>query len=191
MRVAVFPLSANPFHNMHLHIVEWLSAHYDSVYIAVMNNPAKIGQPDYIDLSVRQHMVNLAVDVDIVVCSWEEIGVGARTIRLKYPEAEMWVVLGYDVMKTLPLWTRTEGLDEVTGFVEISRDNISTGMLSVEVNSTLLPVEVMEMNTPLIIAPMISSTLIRRAFREQNMAYLMKTLPSPVLDYLLTNNIYA
>lgn len=115
-QIALFGTSADPPTVGHQSIIEWLAGLYDYVAVWASNNPFKHHQSA---LSERQRM--LALLVQDSQQRYNQVGLHAELSHSKtlmtvqqaqqlWPQTELTLVVGADVVSTLPHWYRVETL---------------------------------------------------------------------------------
>lgn len=192
--IALYGLSANPIHKEHLTIIRGLSDNFDEVYVWAVDNPDKYGSPNYLDLSIRDQMVTLAVEEaklnNVKVTSqWShpETGTSIQKLRAYYPNEELWIALGSDSIKSISSWSGAEGMVLATGFVEINRPGITPGPSSHQIAGQMMPVKTLNIQTK-----PYSSTLVRNKCLnlEEERLNLLEMLPVSVFDLIKAKHLY-
>ena len=146
----------------------------------------------------RLAMLDLATDADerFVVddCELEREGVSysietVRAMRQRYPEDQLYFIIGSDSLVELHLWRDIEALLELCTFVTVPRPGISREELTVDRLS--LPAPWPERLLETIIdgnAPDISSSGIRKRIAEgEGCRYLV---PDSVCEYIQEHGLY-
>lgn len=116
MRIALFGTSADPPHRGHCEILRWLSTHFDHVAVWASDNPFKAHQSPLRD---RAAMLNLMIH-DIPVSAGriglhEELSHSRTLISVerasdRWPNAELTLVVGSDLVQQLPRWYKAREL---------------------------------------------------------------------------------
>lgn len=112
-QIALFGTSADPPHWGHQAILQWLAQHFDQVAVWAADNPFKQHQST---LSARFTMLRLLIDElpdpHDNVQLYPELS-HARSIvtieqaRQRWPQAELTLVIGADLVTQLPQWYRS------------------------------------------------------------------------------------
>ena len=188
VKIALYGLSANPIHNAHLAIVKKLSQEYDLVFVWAVDNPDKYGSPDWLNIKMREEMVDLALK-DLRLRNvmntpqWSDpwTGKSVQMIRKEYPEHELWIALGSDSIQTVSTWSGGELMSLADGFIEIKRPGVTPGPKTITINKKEMPVVQLD-----IVTPPYSSTEIRKKFKViyKETSDLSEMLPVSVLIYL-------
>ncbi len=115
-QVALFGTSADPPTTGHRAIVEWLAPRFDEVAIWAADNPFKLGQTPLVH---RQAMLALLLESvrqqysNVQLCPHLSDGRSLHSVHLAqqdWPRAQLVLVVGSDVLHSLPTWYRIEAL---------------------------------------------------------------------------------
>lgn len=127
MRIALFGMSADPPHRGHGKILRWLAQHFDHVAVWASDNPFKEHQ---CPLGDRLTMLNLMIHdlamPEAAVGLYEELSdrrswVSAQRAQAKWPQAELTLVIGADLVKQLPRWYKATELFQIVNILVIPR----------------------------------------------------------------------
>lgn len=127
MRIALFGMSADPPHRGHAEVLRWLADHFDYVAVWASDNPFKDHQCPLRD---REKMLQLMID-DIPVPSGqiglhEELShrhslTSARQAHTIWPDAELSLVVGSDLVPQLPKWYKAQELFQEVSILVVPR----------------------------------------------------------------------
>lgn len=184
--LALFGTSADPPTKAHEEIVTWLSQQFDAVAIWASDNPFKSHQTP---LSHRSQMLqllikdsenprdNLYFDAELSQPRTLET---VRIARQKWPEAELYLVIGSDLIPQLPRWYQVEELLSQVNLLVVPRPG--TPIQEPELD------QLRQMGASVAIAdlhlPDVSSTAYRQTQTSQ-------ILTPPVARYIKRENLYA
>lgn len=116
MRIALFGTSADPPHAGHQMVLRWLAHHFDGVAVWASDNPFKSHQTP---LEHRAAMLRLLIeDIDVPqhnIHLYPELShpraiATVQTAQTYWPEAELVLVIGSDLVAQLPRWHRVDEL---------------------------------------------------------------------------------
>jgi nicotinate-nucleotide adenylyltransferase len=122
VQVALFGTSADPPTTGHQAIVEWLAARFDTVAVWAADNPFKSGQTPLVH---RQAMLALLLEgvgqtySNVLLCPHLSHARSLHSVHLAqkdWPEAQLVLVVGTDVLNSLPNWYR---IDELLKLVQL------------------------------------------------------------------------
>ena len=127
MRIALFGTSADPPHRGHCDILRWLSTQFDQVAVWASDNPFKAHQSPLRD---RAAMLRLMIrDIPVSernIALYKELS-HSRTIfsveraRDRWPNAELTLVVGSDLVKQLPRWYKAKELFQQVRILVVPR----------------------------------------------------------------------
>jgi nicotinate-nucleotide adenylyltransferase len=197
MRIGLLGGTFNPVHNAHLEMAQEARSalQLDQVFLVVANIPPHKDVQDNIPACERLHMVQLAcasMEPEIQGCNWEITRIGkSYTVDTlaycheRYPEAEIFYIVGTDMLLDLPHWYNTTRLFELATFVCVPRAQY-TGKESAA--AELLR----SMGARIILLPKcvadISSTQIRSRVRDARS--IEGLVPPAVERYIYNKGIY-
>ncbi len=116
LQIALFGTSADPPTTGHQAILEWLATRFDEVAVWAADNPFKLGQTPLVH---RQAMLALLLDAvqqncpNVSFCAHLSDARSLNSVRLAqqhWPQAQLNLVVGSDVLESLPSWYRVEEL---------------------------------------------------------------------------------
>ncbi len=135
MRLGIFGGTFNPVHSGHLRTAE--EARYklrlDKVIFVPAGNPP-LKERDAVAASHRYAMATLAAasNKDFIVSDFEAMKRGKsytvdtlQMLRKRYPEDELFFILGSDAFLELPKWREPEKLTGMTDFIIVGRPGFS------------------------------------------------------------------
>jgi len=127
MQIALFGMSADPPHRGHGKILRWLAEHFDHVAVWASDNPFKEHQCPLRD---RAAMLNLMIQ-DLAVPPGkvqlhEEFSHryslrSAQQAHAHWPQAELTLVVGADLVEQLPRWYKAAELFQIVNILVIPR----------------------------------------------------------------------
>lgn len=127
LRIALFGTSADPPHQGHCEILRWLATQFDHVAVWAADNPFKAHQTPLRD---RAAMLRLMIK-DLPVSSGrialhDELShsrtlMSVQRARQIWPEAELTLVVGSDLIAQLPRWYRARELFEQVKILVVPR----------------------------------------------------------------------
>ncbi len=197
MRIGLLGGTFNPVHNAHLEMAEEARSalQLDRVLLVVANIPPHKNVQDSVSAADRLHMVQLAcapLEPEIQSCDWEIARIGkSYTVdtleycHAKHPEAEIFYIVGTDMLLDLPRWYNTARLFELATFVCVPRARY-TG------KETAAAESLRSMGARVILLTEcvtdISSTEIRMRIRDAHP--IEGLVPSAVEEYIYNKGIY-
>ncbi|TPI01137.1 nicotinate-nucleotide adenylyltransferase [Mycoplasma struthionis] len=126
MKIAIFGGSFNPVHKGHIEVAKFAieNLNLDELYFVPANkNPFKKAS-DYVDNKHRINMLNLVLENKMFVSEFETKRQGnsytidtVRYFKAKYPEAELYLLIGSDNVPKLNKW---KDIDEIAKLVKIT-----------------------------------------------------------------------
>ena len=192
-RLGVVGGTFDPIHNGHLVLARYVSEEMNldrTLFIPAASPPHKDHRDDIAASDCRWAMVELALDGidDFEPCRCELDRPGhsytvdtLRQLRLKHPQAELFLVIGSDNTYDLCNWHDPEGILELCTVVAGSR-SIDSRPQSIDA----IGANVCIVDTPVID---ISSTEIRRRLREGLPVHSM--IPDKVAAYISHRRLYS
>jgi nicotinate-nucleotide adenylyltransferase len=186
MRIALFGMSADPPHRGHGEILQWLAQHFDHVAVWASDNPFKDHQsplPDRIamlrlmirDIPAPAGRIQLHEDF-----SHRRSLMSVYRARDRWPDAELTLVVGADLVKQLPRWYKARELFQQVKILVVPRPGYDLS------DHDLM--EVRQQGGDIAIAEMpmmfdLSSTYYRQTDDAD-------ALPAAVKAYIDQNNLY-
>lgn len=138
MRIALFGMSADPPHRGHGEILRWLAQHFDHVAVWASDNPFKDHQ---CPLGDRATMLQLMID-DLPVHTGhiavhEELShrrslISARQAHNIWPDAELTLVVGSDLVPQLPSWYKARELFQIVNILVVPRPGFASSAEALE-----------------------------------------------------------
>jgi nicotinate-nucleotide adenylyltransferase len=119
VQIALFGTSADPPTTGHQAIVEWLATRFDTVAVWAADNPFKSGQTPLLH---RQAMLALLLEgmgqkySNVRLCQHLSDARSLHSVHLaqtEWPDAQLVLVVGTDVLNSLPSWYHIEELLKV------------------------------------------------------------------------------
>jgi nicotinate-nucleotide adenylyltransferase len=116
VQTALFGTSADPPTTGHQAILEWLATRFDTVAVWAADNPFKLGQTPLLH---RQAMLALLLEAvgqkysNVRLCPHLSDARSLHSVCLAqkdWPDAQLVLVVGTDVLNSLPSWYRIEEL---------------------------------------------------------------------------------
>lgn len=182
--ISLFGTSADPPTTGHQTIIKWLSQHYDWVAVWASDNPMKENQSS---LSQRSAMLRIA----IAEINWRQnISLhpelsSPRTLesvakaKSQWPDAELTLAIGSDLVRQLPRWYRVADLLPQVKLLVVSRPGYTIDREGLDLLRSMgAVVEIANIN-----APAVSST----AYRERGDT---KALTRTIQDYIDRQKLY-
>jgi nicotinate-nucleotide adenylyltransferase len=132
-QVALFGTSADPPTTGHRAIVEWLATRFDEVAVWAADNPFKVGQTPLVH---RQAMLALLVNEmgqrysNVRLCPHLSDGRSLNSVHLaqqNWPHAQLVLVVGSDVLHSLPSWYRIDALLKAVDLQIVPRPGFPVG----------------------------------------------------------------
>lgn len=205
MRLGVYGGTFNPIHRGHVQLVkEWIKRlQLDQLLLIPTATPPHKQAHDLASAEDRLAMCRLAVR-DIPKAKVDDLEIrrsGAsytvdtlRLLRERFPQTELFLLMGEDMLLTLPEWREAEQLMKLATIAAAPRSkrlNEITAQqrtLEEQYGAKVLIEEIPFMN--------ISSTRVRELIRAQNSGAgtqeeLASLLPSAVKDYIQAHGIYG
>jgi nicotinate-nucleotide adenylyltransferase len=183
--LALFGTSADPPTKAHKEIVSWLSQQFDWVAVWASDNPFKTHQTPLCHRSQmlqllmdnpENHRDNLHFDAELSQPRTLET---VRIARQKWPEADLYLVIGSDLIPQLPQWYQVEELLSQVKLLVLPRPRSPIREPELE--------RLRQMGTSVAIAqlhlPDVSSTAYRQTQTSQ-------ALTPPVARYIQRENLY-
>ncbi|MCT7981752.1 nicotinate-nucleotide adenylyltransferase [Laspinema sp. A4] len=184
--LALFGTSADPPTKAHEEIVSWLSQEFDAVAIWASDNPFKSHQTPLCHRSQMLQLLienpdnprdNLYFDAELSQPRTLET---VRIARQKWPEAELYLVIGSDLIPQLPRWYQVEELLSQVNLLVVPRPGAPIQEAELD--------RLRELGASVAIAdlhlPDVSSTVYRQTQTSQ-------VLTPPVARYIQRENLYA
>lgn len=183
---ALFGTSADPPTAGHQAIIHWLSHHYDFVVVWASDNPFKSHQTP---LEHRAAMLKLLInDIDPPrrnIGVYPELSspralVTVEKVRQRWPDAELTLVIGSDLIAQLPRWYHAETLFQLVDILVVPRP-------SYPVESSHMA-QLQHMGARVAIANLTGLPVSSTTYRESHDS---DVLPPPVEAYIHQEQLYA
>jgi nicotinate-nucleotide adenylyltransferase len=183
--IALFGTSADPPTSGHQAIINWLSQHYDWVAVWASDNPFKSHQTP---LEHRQTMLrlliseinptrhNISLNPELSISRSLETVTRAKTA---WPNANLTLVIGSDLINQLPRWYRVEDLLQQVQLLVIPRPRSPIDDVGVE--------KLKQMGGKIAIASFLPPDVSSTAYRESGD---IKNLTSSVKKYIHKEQLY-
>lgn len=198
-KIGIIGGTFDPIHYGHLIAAEWAKdeLNLDKIIFIPAANPPHKELQEILDEKYRYLMVSLAIkDNKNFTISDHEIQRGGKSYTIDtlkhfkkvYPNSELFFIMGFDSLLSLPTWKDVEGLEELCTFIVATRpgytldqnDNIYDKLPS-GIGDKVVFLEIPEIE--------ISSSLIRERVRKgKSIKYLV---PEAIEKYIYDNNIYG
>jgi nicotinate-nucleotide adenylyltransferase len=142
-QVALFGTSADPPTAGHRAIVEWLATRFDEVAVWAADNPFKVGQTPLVH---RQAMLALLLESvrqqysNVLLCPHLSDGRSLNSARLAqqhWPHAQLFLVVGSDVLDSLPRWYRVDELLKIVHLQIVPRPGFPVSDVDLNALKTL------------------------------------------------------
>ncbi len=195
MRTGIMGGTFNPVHNAHLLIAQKAQAQYGLdriVFITSGNPPHKKAMTD---ARHRFNMTRLAisdnssfVDDDFEVKRAEKSYTlyTLEYLKKKYPEDELFFIIGEDSLEDLPKWYKPEKILVLASLLVFPRKSEKSLLNTLDEIKTYFSGEIFPIDAPV---TDISSTEIRK--RILNGENVREMLPDKVLEYIEENGLYV
>ncbi|NJN23586.1 MAG: nicotinate-nucleotide adenylyltransferase [Acaryochloridaceae cyanobacterium RL_2_7] len=183
--IALFGTSADPPTIAHQAIIQWLSGQFDRVLIWAVDNPFKANQTP---LHFRQQMMEILRDtmeipVSNVYCMPELSDrrslKSVLQVTAQWPNATLTLVVGADILPSLPDWYRIDDLVQRVSFLMVQRPDF-------EIDATQLEA-VREMGGHIEVADFQGPKASSSEFRLHQTLALV---PPSILSYLQEHPLY-
>jgi nicotinate-nucleotide adenylyltransferase len=195
MRIGIMGGTFNPVHNAHLLIAEMAREQYKLDRIIFMTG----GNPPHKTYTVsakhRFNMTHIAieendsfVDDDFEINRTEK-SYTVNTLKYlngKYPNDEIFFIIGEDSLNDLPKWYKPEQILEMCSLLVFPRKSQKSLLQLIEIMSEKYNKEIFPIFAPII---EISSTDIRERIRDNKTVRYM--LPEKVIEYIKKHNLYG
>lgn len=184
-RIALFGTSADPPTSGHQTILNWLSQHYDRVVVWASNNPFKTHQTPLEHRSAMLLILIEEINWRQNMSLYPELS-SPRTLetfekaKSLWPDAELTLVIGSDLVKQLPTWYRIEELLPQVQLLVIPRPGYQVGEADLEV--------IRQMGTQIAIADLDAPSVSSTAYREKGDP---QALTPRIEDYIHREQLYA
>ncbi len=116
LRIALFGTSADPPHRGHCEILRWLATQFDHVAVWASDNPFKAHQSPLRDRATMLHLMIQDIPTPEGHIALHEDLSHSRTLfsveraRDQWPDAELTLVVGSDLVQQLPRWYKAREL---------------------------------------------------------------------------------
>lgn len=189
LHIALFGTSADPPHQGHAAILAWLATQFDHVAVWTANNPFKEHQTP---LGDRFRMLELLID-DLAVppqrvqvhpeLSHMRTVVTLERSRQVWPQAELSLVVGADLVAQLPTWHRAQEIFAAASILVIPRPGYDLTEASLAKLRQYTTVTVAEM-------PAIDVSSSRYRQCDGIPAATAPEIPSAVQSYIAQHHLY-
>lgn len=184
--LALFGTSADPPTKAHEEIVSWLSQQFDAVAVWASDNPFKSHQTPLCHRSQMlqllmensdNHRDNLYFDAELSQPRTLET---VRIARQKWPEAQLYLVIGSDLIPQLPRWYQVEELLSQVNLLVVPRPGNPIQEPELD--------RLRQMGASVAIADLHLPDVSSTAYRETQTT---QVLTPPVAHYIQRENLYA
>jgi nicotinate-nucleotide adenylyltransferase len=143
VQVALFGTSADPPTTGHQAIVEWLATRFDTVAVWAADNPFKSGQTPLMHrqamlalllAGIREKYSNVLLTPHL---SDARSLHSAQLAQKEWPEAQLVLVVGTDVLHALPNWYRIDALLKIVRLQVVPRPGFPVDSEDIKVLRTL------------------------------------------------------
>ncbi len=194
MRTGIIGGTFNPVHNAHLLIAEMAREEYslDRIIFITGGNPPH--KSDVTDAKHRFMMTSLAIEGnsyftdDNFEIKRSEKSYTVHTLeylKAKYPEDELFFIIGEDSLRDLPKWYCPERILEMCTLLVFPRGSHESLIASLNEMSKKYTGRMCPITAPVM---GLSSTDIRGRIRDKKTVRYM--LPDKVIDYIEAHNLY-
>lgn len=196
MRIAMFGGSFNPIHRGHIQTALAVKEKYalDRVLVMVANDPPHKEIADGVSAAHRLEMTKIALSglEDLVACDLELRRPGKSytvdtlgELRELYPEAELYCMVGGDMLRTLDTWHSAEELFRRAKFIAIGRPDTGDSEAAAERFRREYGANI---SISGITGPDISSTMVRKAV--ENGESIAEYVTDGVAEYIYRHGFY-
>lgn len=182
-RLALFGTSADPPTLAHRQIIQWLGQEFDLALVWAADNPLKTGQTPLVHrMAMLDCLVQELGEPRVQLCpelSHRFTRVSVARAQAQWPQANLTLALGADLLPQLPRWHQAEELFPQVNVVIIPRTGYALAPAALD--------WLHEHSPRVSIAPITVPDWSSRAFREgQGQAELSPA----VLDYIHRHQLY-
>ena len=186
MRIALFGMSADPPHRGHGRVLRWLARHFDHVAVWAADNPFKEHQCPLRD---RQAMLKLMIhDLPVPpgrIALYEELShrrslVSAQQAREMWPQAELTLIVGADLVEQLPRWYQAAELFQLVNILVMPRPGYHSSEAALNA--------IRQQGGQVAIAETLKTFEISSSYYRQTED--AKALPAAVRAYINQQNLY-
>lgn len=195
MRTGIMGGTFSPIHNAHLMIAEMAREEYGLDRIIFMTGGNMPHKEESISSRHRFNMTHIAIsgnsafyDDDFEITKKEK-SYTVRTLEYltdKYPEDELFFIIGEDSLCDLPKWYEPQRILEMATLLVFPRKSHKSLFETIESMRNKFSGSIMPVSAPVM---ELSSTDIRKRIQEGKTVRYM--LPDGVLDYIKKNNLYG
>lgn len=184
LKIALFGTSADPPTTGHQTIICWLSEHYDRVAVWASDNPMKVHASTLEQRSAMLLMLIKEMNWQHNVSLHPELS-DRRTLesvkkaKRRWPQAELTLTIGSDLVNQLPYWYRVKDLLQQVRLLVVPRPGYSiedAGLQRLRSMGTVVGIANLD-------APDVSST----AYREKGDT---RALTPPIEEYIHREQLY-
>lgn len=185
-RIALFGTSADPPTTGHQQILSWLSEHFDQVVVWASDNPFKSHQTP---LKHREQMLQLLVEEISSNChninlhpelSSPKTLTTVQQARTIWPDAELTVAVGSDLVSQLSQWYRIEALLQQVKLLVVPRPHYPVDGQSLE--------QLRQMGGDVRVADLTAPAVSSTAYRQQKDP---ESVTARVEAYIHQQHLYA
>ena len=195
MKTGIMGGTFDPIHSAHLLIGEMAREEYNLQRVIFMtggNPPHKTGATpsdvrfDLTRLAISDNPYFAADDYEIKKTEKSYTVHTLEYLKDKYPEDELFFIIGEDSLKDLPMWYKPEEIMKMCTLLVFPRISHSTLADTINEMRTKYGDNIMPIKAPIM---EISSTEIRgRIGKGKTVKYM---LPDKVIEYIKENNLYG
>lgn len=187
MKLGVYTGSFNPPQKGHLKITNYLLENYvDKVIIVPTGN--YWDKNNLVNIEKRINMLRIFENDNIIIDdknnNIEYTYQLLEHLKIEYPEDELYLILGADNIVNFDKWKNYQDLLKYN-LIIINRENIDVRYYLNKLNKK--DKYIITDDLPLI---NISSTMVRKAIKENNFEKLNDLIDQKVLQYIIDNNLY-
>ena len=192
MKIGIFGGCFNPPHKMHIEIARNLIKQgvLDKVIFVPTGNT--YNKAELVDIKHRIAMLNFVIDEDNMEVSNISSNVNYSYtfqvldyFKAKYPDAQIYFICGTDNLKEFNRWRNYEYIISNYKLLVVARNGDNVDKITQEYEKHVDNICIASIEESLV-----SSTLIRKALKEDNHEYVQKYLASQVKKYIKIKGLY-
>lgn len=196
MRTGIYGGSFNPVHNGHIHLANSAAEELglDRIFLLPSGISPHRSSLEYASGEARMEMLRLACmgHEKLIPCDFELRNEGksytvytAREFRRRFPEDELFLLVGSDMLLSFDSWYRFEEILRIVKLAVVSRENGDMERLEEKAEKLRKFGEIFICSAP---PEEVSSTEIRKKIKKnENFSCY---LPENVVQYIMQNNLY-